>query len=103
MPLRRDDDPDRWWEAAYAPAAVVTQVDDGHPAEPGRRSRYVTSSASRPDVVALMLDALDAEPGMRVLETGTGYKAALLAHRLGAGNVTSVEIDPEVATMPAVL
>ena len=99
VPLRRDDDPDRWWEAAYAPAAVVTQVDDGHPAGPGQRGRYITSSASQPDVVALMLDALDVEPGMRVLEigTGTGYNAALLAHRLGPGNVTSVEIDPEVA------
>ncbi|MGH3512456.1 MAG: methyltransferase domain-containing protein [Pseudonocardiaceae bacterium] len=29
--------------------------------------------------------------------TGTGYNAALLAHRLGAGNVASIEIDPQVA------
>jgi protein-L-isoaspartate O-methyltransferase len=99
VPLRRDDDPDRWWEAAYAPAVVVTQVDDGHPAGPDQRGHYITSSASQPDVVALMFDALDVQPGMRVLEigTGTGYNAALLAHRLGSGNVTSVEIDPEVA------
>jgi predicted O-methyltransferase YrrM len=55
----------------------------------------VTSSASRPDVVALTLAALDAQPGMRVLEigTGSGYNAALLAHRLGAQNVTSVEME----------
>ena len=99
VPLRHDDDPDRWWEAAYAPAAVITQVDDGHPVGPDQRGRYVTSSASQPDVVARMLDALDVEPGMRVLEigTGTGYNAALLAYRLGSGNVTSVEIEPEVA------
>lgn len=58
-----------------------------------------TSSASSPIMVALMLAALDARPGHRVLEvgTGTGYNAALLAHRLGAGHVTSIEVDPEVA------
>jgi hypothetical protein len=57
VPLRRADDPDRWWEAA-----VVTQVDDRQPAGPDQRGRYITSSASQPDVVALMLDALDAAP-----------------------------------------
>ncbi len=99
VPLRRTDDPDRWWDAAYAPQAVITQVDDGHPAGPGGQGRYITSSASQPDVVALMLDALDAQPGMRVLEigTGTGYNAALLAQRLGVQNVTSIEIDPQLA------
>jgi protein-L-isoaspartate(D-aspartate) O-methyltransferase len=46
-----------------------------------------------------MLDAGRVEPAMRVLEigTGTGYTAALLAHQLGARNVTTIEIDPDLA------
>jgi protein-L-isoaspartate O-methyltransferase len=45
--------------------------------------------------MALMLEALDTHHGHRVLEvgTGTGYNAALLCHRLGAANVTSIDID----------
>ncbi|MGH3568235.1 MAG: methyltransferase domain-containing protein [Pseudonocardia sp.] len=45
-----------------------------------------------------MLETLDVREGQRVLEigTGTGYNAALLAHRLGADKVFSVDIDPEL-------
>ncbi|MGH3936878.1 MAG: protein-L-isoaspartate O-methyltransferase, partial [Pseudonocardiaceae bacterium] len=86
VPLRRCDEPAEWLRRAYGPRYVVTQVDDGRPAGPGGRGRVATSSASRPDIVAVMLEAGRIEPGMRVLEigTGTGYTAALLAQRLGA-------------------
>lgn len=99
VPLRRSQDPDEWLRRVYGPRYVVTQVDDGSPAGPEGRGRVATSSASRPDIVALMLDAGRVEPGMRVLEigTGTGYTAALLAHQLGARNVTTIEIDPDLA------
>jgi protein-L-isoaspartate(D-aspartate) O-methyltransferase len=100
VPLHRRDDPQRWLAGAYANAPVNTQVDNGHPIGEAGYGREVTSSASMPAVVAQMLAALQAEPGMRVLEigTGTGYNAALLAHRLGAQNIVSVEVDPAVAT-----
>ncbi|WP_308258193.1 methyltransferase domain-containing protein [Saccharothrix obliqua] len=57
-----------------------------------------TSSSSMPTIMAVMLAALDARPGDTVLEigTGTGYNAALLAHVLGDGAVTSVDVDPDV-------
>lgn len=45
-----------------------------------------------------MLDRLALADGMRVLEigTGTGYHAALLCERVGDGNVTSVDVSPDL-------
>lgn len=52
---------------------------------------------SQPYVVAAMTEALEVEPGMKVLEigTGSGYQAAILAE-MGA-KVFSMEIVPELA------
>ncbi len=74
---------DRAWEQALAGGPVV-----GVP----------TSSSSMPAIMAIMLEALDAPAGSRVLEigTGTGYNAALLTHVLGADRVTSIDVDPGV-------
>ncbi len=96
-PLHRADDPEKWAELCDADAPVITQVDEGYP-EDGK-GLWPTSSASAPSIVAGMLDALDVAEGMRVLEigTGTGYNAALLAERVGAGNVITVEVDPAIA------
>lgn len=100
LPVRREDDPVRWLELTYGDDAVITQIDDGNPDGPGLAGAMQTSSASAPGIVAVMLAALDAQPGHRVCEigTGTGYNAALLAHRLGADQVISIEVDPEIAT-----
>ncbi|MEU6403714.1 methyltransferase domain-containing protein [Streptomyces sp. NPDC046985] len=96
--VARGEDPEAWQRAAYADVPLVTQWDDGRHTggEPGT---VATSSASMPYVVASMLRDLDVSDGMRVLEvgTGTGWNAALLAHRLGGSHVVSVEIDPAVA------
>jgi protein-L-isoaspartate O-methyltransferase len=101
VPLRREQDPDRWLRLAYAADdGVATQVDDGSPSGPHGGGSLPSSSASAPVIVTVMLAALDAQEGHRVLEvgTGTGHNAALLAHRLGAGQVTSIEIDSDIAT-----
>jgi protein-L-isoaspartate(D-aspartate) O-methyltransferase len=99
VPLHRDDDPDRWLQLAHSDDAVITQIDDGHPTGPALGGVMPTSSASSPIIVAVMLAALEAHPEHRVCEvgTGTGYNAALLAHRLGAAQVSSIEVDPDVA------
>ncbi|MFI1100118.1 methyltransferase domain-containing protein [Streptomyces melanogenes] len=91
-------DPDVWQRYAESDAPIVTQWDDGEHSgtEPGR---VPTSSASMPSVVFSMLRDLDVRAGNRVLEigTGTGWNAALLGHRLGPENVTTVELDEAVA------
>jgi protein-L-isoaspartate(D-aspartate) O-methyltransferase len=59
------------------------------------------SSSSQPGIMASMLEELRVSPGHRVLEigSGTGYNAALLSVLVGPkGHVTSVELDPELAT-----
>ncbi len=77
-------------EDAYAEQAVITKRGtDG----------AALSCASVPSIVAMMLDQLDVRPGDRILEigAGAGYNAALLAHLAGpGGQVTTVDIDPEV-------
>jgi len=55
-----------------------------------------TSSSSQPTMMAIMIEQLQLEPGMRVLEvgTGSGYNAAILSELTGIdGHVVSVDID----------
>lgn len=98
-PVDRARQPEHWRALAEGEEPVVTQVDDGYPALPGGLGEVPTSSSSMPYMVASMLRHLDIRGGERVLEigTGTGWNAALLARRLGADRITTVEIDPEVA------
>lgn len=59
-----------------------------------------SSSSSAPIVMAEMLERLDVQPGMRVVEigSGSGYNAALLAELAGdPENVTTIEVQPSVA------
>ena len=54
------------------------------------------STVSQPTAVAMMLEAFDVKPGMRILEigAGSGYNAALLAHLAGEhGQVVTVDLE----------
>jgi protein-L-isoaspartate(D-aspartate) O-methyltransferase len=99
VPLHRAEHSNQWMKLAAGDDFVITQVDDGHPVGPDGAGEIVTSSASMPRVVTLMLKHLDVHGGEQVLEigTGTGWNAALLAHRLGTERVTSIEVDPQIA------
>jgi hypothetical protein len=39
------EDPQEWIRRTYAPAAMITQVNDSHPTGPGKRGCYITRSA----------------------------------------------------------
>ncbi|MFD7529445.1 methyltransferase domain-containing protein [Streptomyces sp. NPDC059849] len=86
-----DPDPDRrarWLRGAYEDGPLATRIRDGE----------LISSSSQPSLMARMLEELDVRDGHRVLEigAGSGYNAALLAHRLGDDAVTTVDLDPEI-------
>jgi protein-L-isoaspartate(D-aspartate) O-methyltransferase len=80
-------------ELVYSTTTLITAV---VPNKYG--SLMAVSSSTKPDLMVRMLETLDVREGQRILEigTGTGYNAALLAHRLGEDNVFSVDIDPEL-------
>ncbi|MGW2488764.1 methyltransferase domain-containing protein [Streptomyces sp. NPDC001606] len=80
---------ERWLKGAYEDVPLATRLRDGE----------LLSSSSQPSLMARMLVELRVDDGNRVLEVGagTGYNAALLAHRLGDDDlVTSVELEPEI-------
>lgn len=82
--------PDEPLERAYeADSAVVVKRDEDGTA---------VSLLSSAHIQATMLEQAGVEPGMRVLEVGSGgYNSALLAELAGpAGRVTSIDIDPDI-------
>ncbi|MFI6583520.1 hypothetical protein [Embleya sp. NPDC050493] len=97
-PCDRATDPDRWQEVAWSDTPAVIQVRDGLDPEPGEPA-WASSSVSQPSIVASTLLALDVLDSHRVLEidTGGGWNAGLLTHRLGHANVVTVEVDPALA------
>lgn len=99
--IDRGADPAAWWDAVYGDNAIITQRNDGANdiADDGEPS----SSCSAPATVAEFLEHLTPEDHNRVLEvgTGTGWTAALLSHRVCAGNVVSVDIDAGISEVAA--
>jgi methyltransferase of ATP-grasp peptide maturase system len=90
-----DDDASRqaWLDRVYSDTTLITAV----VADSSGRQVPVSSS-TKPDLMVRMLEALNVHDGHKVLEigTGTGYNAALLSHRLGRGNVFSIDLRAEL-------
>lgn len=77
-------------------AAMAAVDEQRYMFEPGRAQLPQTT---RPELVARVLRMLDAEPGQRILEvgTGSGYSTALLSYIVGNdGQVVSLDVDPTV-------
>jgi protein-L-isoaspartate(D-aspartate) O-methyltransferase len=81
-------------ETAYADDSIITKRDERGAA---------MSSVSAPWLQAVMLEQAGIRTGMRCLEIGSGgYNAALMAELAGeSGQVTTVDIDPEVTSRAA--
>lgn len=88
---------DEWLRGVYTDEVLTVQL--AAAADVIDDAGLPTSSSSMPTVMAGMLEALDLQPGHRVLEigTGTGYNTALLCHRVGAENIVTVDLDPNLA------
>lgn len=88
-----------WLDMVYSDESLRTQIIAV--GEGMNRQEIPTSSSSKPEVMAVMLDRLNVQTGHRVLEigTGTGYNTALLSHRLGPENVYSIDIDPNLINL----
>lgn len=101
--FERDDE--RWHEVItrepdtrelgllYSDRALITRL-----SRPAIGPAVAISSSSQPSLMAQMLEDLKLAKGLSVLEVGagTGYNAGLLAHAVGPGLVTSVDVDREV-------
>src|SRR5262249_36127933 len=73
----------------YRDQAIPTQLVEGE----------AISLSPQPEMMAIMLEELELEPGLSVLEigAGTGYNAALMSHVVGeAGTVTTVDFDADL-------
>lgn len=97
VPVHRTSNPEAWDALVAADEPVITRVEHFMSPEGEYRPGHATSSSSAPWIMNRMLDALDLEPGMRVLEigSGTGWNAALMA--ASGAQVTTIEIDPALA------
>lgn len=84
-----------WLDAVYQDQPLITSL-----ATTPNGNQVTVSSSTKPGLMVRMLEALDVNDGHRVLEigTGTGYNAALLAHRLGGERVFSVDIGTDLVT-----
>jgi len=96
VPVDRNRNAAAWEDLVTIDAPVTIQVDYGKLDEDGSGWERTSFCPDHP-VTRRMFEVLRPSPGMRVLEigTGSGWFAALVA--AAGAEVTSIEIDPELA------
>jgi len=99
-PIDRQARPGEWLNAVYSDAAIITQRADGDGDPSDDSTGPASSSLSAAGIAFEFLSLVSpVAAGDRVLDvgTGTGYTSAVLASQVGEENVTTVEVDPDVA------
>ncbi|MFE1176844.1 methyltransferase domain-containing protein [Streptomyces sp. NPDC058773] len=93
-------DGEDWYNPIYTNTTLVTRLDQQSGEASERQTSGVpTSSSTQPSLTARMLEILDIQEDDEVLDagTGSGYQAALIAHRQkGAQRLVTADIDPEL-------
>lgn len=89
-----------WLESVYSDQTLVNDLGTVQTRPEDNVVGVATGSSSLPSLVVAMLDKLAVRDGQRVLEigTGSGFSTALLCHRLGSQNVTSLDINPRLVS-----
>ncbi|GII77580.1 protein-L-isoaspartate O-methyltransferase [Sphaerisporangium rufum] len=95
-------DEDAWLAAAYRDRTLVTRVGTLHADRAGTDDQPAgrpTSSSTLPTLVVQMYRHARIGEKDTVLDvgTGSGYGTALLCHRFGADQVTSIDVDDHLA------
>ena len=83
----------------FAPHAPPEEAYENKVIPLKEEANRLTSSLSQPEMMAIMLETLDLQPGMSVLEigTGSGYNAALMRQIVGPqGQVVTVDIEADL-------
>ncbi|MFJ3858132.1 methyltransferase domain-containing protein [Streptomyces sp. NPDC090085] len=91
--------PEKWAEAGYADRSLTTRVGTLHADQANPEDQPAglpTSSATHPSLLVRMLRHGRLGDGLPLLDLGTGAGGltAYACRRLGAGCVTSVDVDP---------
>jgi protein-L-isoaspartate(D-aspartate) O-methyltransferase len=95
--VSREDEPELWEQQVSSDDPVITKLNPIVLPDGSSKLFWAASSSSAPAIMNQMISELRLEPGLSVLEigTGTGWNAAVMAH--AGAIVTTVEVDAEIA------